>query len=901
VNRLLEVGEVRAASATWRLRLGAAVLAALFVMLLAGAAPRAAWATCAAPANEIERENCLPGTLPSEWDVSGAGDANIQGYATDISVNQSQTVQFKVDTNSSNYRLDIYRMGYYGGRGARLVATVQPSASLPQNQPACTTEGNTGLVECSSWAVSAAWTVPATAVSGVYFAALVREDGTPGASHVPFVVRDDDGASDVLFQTSDTTWQAYNAYGGKSLYTGGPGSNPSRAYKVSYDRPFTTRDNAEEDFVFNAEYPMVRWLERNGYDVSYTTGVDSDRRGPLIKQHRAFLSVGHDEYWSGAQRANVVAARDVGVDLAFFSGNEVFWKTRWEDNYRTLVSYKETHANAKIDPAATTWTGTWRDPRGFNPQGGQPENALTGTAFTVNSGTTAIRVPAADGRMRLWRSTSVATQAAGGVAVLSDGTLGYEWDEDLDNGFRPAGLVRMSTTTVDGVEKLQDHGSTYDSDTATHHLTLYRDTNGAAADALVFGAGTVQWSWGLDGEHDRGSSQTSPAIQQATVNLLADMGPRPATLQAGLAPAAASTDVTPPTARITSPGPGGVAAGRITIQGTAADAGGRVGGVEVSTNGGATWHPAAGRESWSYEWTPSATGDATLLARASDDSANVGAPSAAVRVEVGGRTCPCSLFGAFSGVATDDGASIEVGTRFHPDRDGFVTALRYYAAAAGAGPVGRLYTASGTKLGCGVAARRAAQPGAGGRRGDVRRLVLLGRAIRQRRRLLLRRARRAAAARACQCGRIPVRRRLPDRVLRREQLLGRRGVRARRGGSAARWRQRRRRLLGQRQAGRRRPPGRPPVPAARAPRARQAAEGARLARGPREAQGHVPRRRDRLQGAAAAAPQGPQPGQPALRRRRRRPAHRAPLPEPLRAAEAHARSRAAGDRGRVRA
>ena len=161
--------------------------------------------------------------------------------------------------------------------------------------------------------------------------------------------------ADLLFQTSDTTWQAYNSYGGNSLYTGSPAG---RAYKVSYNRPFNTRsvDNGQ-DWVFNAEYPMVRWLEANGYDVSYITGVDSDRRGALIRNHRVFLSVGHDEYWSGAQRANVEAARDAGVHLAFFSGNEVFWKTRWENSidgsdtpYRTLVTYKETHANAKIDP-----------------------------------------------------------------------------------------------------------------------------------------------------------------------------------------------------------------------------------------------------------------------------------------------------------------------------------------------------------------------------------------------------------------------------------------------------------------------------------------------------------------------------------------------------------------------
>ena len=178
-----------------------------------------------------------------------------------------------------------------------------------------------------------------------------RTDGPAGASHIVFVVRDDERQSDLLFQTSDTTWQAYNAYGGNSLYAGSPAG---RAYKVSYNRPFTTRDTRPRDWLFNAEYPMVRWLEANGYDVSYTTGVDTDRRGAELLEHKAFLSVGHDEYWSGAQRANVEAARAAGVHLAFFSGNEVFWKTRWEPSidgsgtpYRTLVCYKETHANAE--------------------------------------------------------------------------------------------------------------------------------------------------------------------------------------------------------------------------------------------------------------------------------------------------------------------------------------------------------------------------------------------------------------------------------------------------------------------------------------------------------------------------------------------------------------------------
>src|SRR5262249_32094054 len=182
---------------------------------------------------------------------------------------------------------------------------------------------------------------------------------------------------------------------------------------------------------------------------------------------------------AAGQRANVEAARAAGVNLAFLSGNEVFWKTRWENSidgsntaYRTLVSYKETHANAKIDPTPA-WTGTWRDKR-FSPpaDGGRPENGLTGTIFTVNSCTYAVQVGAADGAMRFWRNTSVA--ASPGGDTLPDGTLGYEWDEDLDNGARPDGLIRMSSTTQSVPQRVLDNGSTYGPGTATHALTLYK-------------------------------------------------------------------------------------------------------------------------------------------------------------------------------------------------------------------------------------------------------------------------------------------------------------------------------------------------------------------------------------------------------------------------------------------
>jgi len=629
-----------------------ALAAPLLAFLVLSLLPPVAFATCSAPNNPIEAENCLPGTPVSQWWVpsianEGVGTPNIEGFTTDISVNAGQTIFFKISTSAASYRIDIYRLGYYQGNDGRFIASVSPSAHLPQSQPSCLNDTATGLIDCGNWAVSASWNVPSTAVSGVYFARLVRGDtGDLGA--VVFVVRNDSSHSDILQQMSDPTWQAYNNYGGNSLYVGNP---VGRAYKVSYNRPF---NDLWEFFAF--EYPIVHFLEANGYDVTYSTGMDTDRNGALIAQHKLFMSVGHDEYWSGAQRANVEAARAAGLNLAFFSGDEVFRKTRWEPSmdtsstpYRTLVCYKESDANMPIDPLDPPfWTGMWRDAR-FSPpaDGGRPENALTGTMTQVNSPQdNAITVPQDDGRMRFWRNTSIATLGPGQVATLAPSTLGYESDEDVDNGFRPAGLIHLSTTTVAVTNYFYFTPSPppghyyFASGTETHHLTLYRAPSGA----LVFGTGTVQWSYGVESDHAGWTrSPADPDMRQATVNLLADMGAQPATLLRGLVPATASTDILPPTSAITSPLPGtSVAVGStITISGTAVDVGGGVvGGVEVSIDGGTTWHPAAGRESWSYTATFTNAGTVNVRSRAADDSGNLEVPGPGIIITVTSSTPP---------------------------------------------------------------------------------------------------------------------------------------------------------------------------------------------------------------------------------------------------------------------
>jgi hypothetical protein len=715
----------RTRSRVWRLVTFAAVaiLAAALVVVLPK--PPAAHAACA---NPVACENQLPGTPPSVWDMTSGEGTTIQGFADPFSVNVGSSINFKIESPASGYTVDIYRMGYYGGDGARLVASVTPNIAVSQSQPACNTNTTTGLVDCGNWGVSASWNVPATAVSGVYFAHIERTDKTDDENQIPFVVTNNASHSDVVFMTSDETWQAYNDWGGYSLYTGDSTGkpwatsalDPGRAVQVSYNRPFATRFDTPggQDYFFANEYPMIRFMEKNGYDVSYVSQEDvgASTGASMLEQHKTFMNVGHSEYWDAADRANVTAARNAGVNLAFFAGNLMWWKTRLaasqfgNEANRTLITYKESLDSAQTDPSdPPTWTGEWRDPR-FSPpaDGGQPENALTGQLWTVNCCSYAMQVPAAYSKLRLWRNTSVASLAAGQTATFSAETLGYEWDSDVDNGFRPAGEIDMSKTTEAASQVVLDPQEDIGPETETNSLTLYR----AASGALVFDTGTVQWAWGLDSTHDGDATPISLPMQQATVNLLADMGAQPATLStAGVVAATASTDHTAPTSTMSSPAAGATInnGSTVTVSGTATDAGGGVvAGVEVSTDSGSTWHPvttmssAATSVTWSYTWSAAGSGPVTVESRATDDSGNIETPHG-VNVTV---NCPCGLFGANyvpSVTSADDASANELGVKFQSSVPGWVAGVRFYKGSGNVGThTGSLWTSTGTQLATGT-------------------------------------------------------------------------------------------------------------------------------------------------------------------------------------------------------
>ena len=374
--------------------------------------------------------------------------------------------------------------------------------------------------------------MPSNAVSGVYIAQLVRDDNG-GESQIPFVVRNDASHSEVLLQTSDATWEAYNDYGGNSLYTctvACPPGEPEAykaAYAVSYNRPFdgSFAIDGGASYLWYAEYQMIYWLEEErlqrqlherGRSRPQRRAAEEPQAVHLQRPRRVLVRRPARERRIGARGGRQPRLLQRQRDVLEDALGRRAPKARTRPTARSPPTRRRTSTRPSTPKTRRPGPGAWRDPR-FSPpaNGGKPENALTGQYFLVNAGTADITVPSQYGKLRMWRNTAASTLNSGQSLTLAPGagTLGYEWDEDVDNGFRPAGEFDLSSTTVSGLQTFNDYGSNLsEGTTATHHLTLYQAPSGA----LVFGAGTVQWSWGLanvnawEARHDRARQQRRP-------------------------------------------------------------------------------------------------------------------------------------------------------------------------------------------------------------------------------------------------------------------------------------------------------------------------------------------------------------------------------------------------------
>lgn len=502
--------------------------------------------------NPVVLENCFPGT--PGWNVTNAGSVvggGIEGFATAPSINKGESVDLKVKSGDpSTFRIEIYRSGYYGGDGARLFSVVHGLPGVLQ--PLCVKDSQTGLIDCSNWSTSATITTTASWPSGVYLLRLVRED-TGSDNHIMLVVRDDARTADVLYGVSFSNYQAYNNYGGKSLYdsnsTGGTTvAGTTRAVKVSYDRPFEQPRSGQRDWYTRIEHPAVNWLEREGFDTAYQSNTDMERNGARVRNYKSYFSTAHDEYYSAAMRNALAQARDSGVGLFFSGSNHVYWKIRFEDSPvaggldRVQVCYKSTQSGGP-DPSGIP-TGTWRDPAGAN----QPENALSGVMYIGDADNTffPLIVSAAEGADRIWRYTGLDTLAPGTTERVGSTIVGWEWDARVANGVEPAGVKTLASSPVTG-NLIQDHGARQTPGSATTHVVKYTAPGGA----LVFSTGTNYWARGL-ARNIFAQGEPNVIIQQATTNVFADMGVKPATPAADITLDQGSADRPPAPTGVTA-------------------------------------------------------------------------------------------------------------------------------------------------------------------------------------------------------------------------------------------------------------------------------------------------------------------------------------------------------------
>jgi hypothetical protein len=478
-------------------------------MTLAAVLVAASLATGSGP-NPIQTENALGGTQPSAWLQPATPPTSIEGYASEVSVLPGEQVHLHVSTNDGyRYTVELYRLGWYGSLGARLV-TCSPSCGGDKAGQHYGVQIESGLIR-ADWPVTDTLSIPATAVSGYYYALLRVTSGgddTGRRAWAAFVVRDPPSRrSQVLVQVPVNTWQAYNPWGGKSLYPFNS-TDLAPATRVSFDRPlaFTAQG------PFEWEYNLVRFLEREGYDVSYQTDVDTDLRPESLIDHRLVIVNGHDEYWTKRIRDAFNSGRNAGTNLAFLGSNAAYWQIRYENGQRTIVGYKE----AAPDPEPNAALRTIRF-RSLTPP--RPECALMGVMFLRlrehQSGPVDYTVTNA-AQSDSWFS---GTGFNSGDKVLD--VVGNEWDSRPD---APA-----PTTCMKPSLKVLFH---FEGAPANADAVRYTATSGAR----VFAGGAQQLSWALDTFNLTRFGRTLPVdarFQQFIRNALADLRrpARPTALQ----------------------------------------------------------------------------------------------------------------------------------------------------------------------------------------------------------------------------------------------------------------------------------------------------------------------------------------------------------------------------------
>jgi hypothetical protein len=515
--------------------------------------------------NSVVRENSLPGTFNTNWfGGSAAATGTVYGYTDKTSYAPGDTVSFKVDSGNNAFRVEVYRLGYYGwetlaarnvnGHGTHIAGT-------PTVQPAPTVHGTYGSTSCA-WTTNASWTVPADATSGIYYVLYRRTDDPTKFSSGHFVVRGTVAGKTVVV-VPDFSYQAYNAWGatsdvggfggtvtGRSLYRlGSDGASANfahRAYAVSFDRPYSTQAGNPNSYLFDADQPWICWAEAQGYDLAYVSDVDLELNPAALDGAALVVMLGHTEYWTTNLYDAYTDAVDSGVNLFVYGANIALWHTRFaagDTTKRTMICYKESGtkdtapgwAGTGYDPGG--YTGTWRDSRTVPGEVNNPdvrrENALLGQLFRVSGPIVArvAKVPASAQTKPIWRNTSaVQALTTGQEYSTAVDVIGDELDLPDGSAGQPGNLVLLNPhQQASFTSGANANGSTYSATTGavTASATLYRRSGGA----LVFHTGSWRFWWGCSrwarNELNGAQGVINTGWQNALLAILYDLGAVP--------------------------------------------------------------------------------------------------------------------------------------------------------------------------------------------------------------------------------------------------------------------------------------------------------------------------------------------------------------------------------------
>jgi hypothetical protein len=456
-------------------------------------------------ASWVIAENQRPGT--TAWQIRNAR-GQIAGFADQVYARQGDTVTLFVSTTAPTFGVEAYRMGYYGGAGARLVWTA--SGQPGRAQPACPLTPGVNMVHCEGWSPTLRVAVTGDWPEGDYLLKLVGSGGQQ--SYVPLTVWNPASHAAYLVKNDVYTWQAWNPFGGYDFYTGigrcPPNVYPlcTRARVVSFDRPYGYGQGAG-DFL-GSEYPLVRLVEQAGLDVTYATDLNVEGDPAVLLQHRALLSLGHDECWSLGERLAAQTAEKRGMNVAFFAASPVLRHVRIQASplgpAREVVDYRdpsEDPLNGHGDPRQVTGN-TWN-----SPPANWSEVPFVGEAY---SGFLEPNAPAAtfvvtDASAWIFRGTGLRNGSQ------LPGVLVTDFDQ-FDPGSHPPNLQIFAHSPIDRA-KAQTQRSAPFSD-----MTWWTDP---ASGAGIFDSGINSWIPALAGSQ-------APAIARITENLLAAIGAGPA-------------------------------------------------------------------------------------------------------------------------------------------------------------------------------------------------------------------------------------------------------------------------------------------------------------------------------------------------------------------------------------